>query len=97
MSRTIRRKNAHCRHWWFTDYVCIDGRWQTVKLEGKELAKKLHKYHGDGLDGYSPNKWFRSEEHNKMKSLSKGELSRFWKDPEYEVQIERRLLHDYWD
>ena len=99
MSRTIRRKNAYKPYWLYSNYERTEtGIWERIPKGPKELAVCMARYHGDKDQHSNASKWFRSQEHNDMKSLSKGELARFWKDPEnYEVQIVRRLKRDYWD
>jgi hypothetical protein len=97
MSRTIRRRSAYDVKWatttWETNNNWV---WVRVPKDPVTLARDLAKFHSDKKrQGIS--KWFRREEHVSMRSLVKGELARFWKDPEYEVQVERRRKHDYWD
>ena len=98
MSRTIRRKNAY-KPWWLlrTHEKNEEGIYVQVPRPEKEATKILALYHSDREQHSSAGKWFRAQEHVKMRTLVKGELARFWKDNEYEIQVERRMLNDYWD
>ena len=98
MSRTIRRKNAY-KPWWLlkTHELNEEGIYVEVARPEKEATKILALYHSDKEQHNGPSPWFRNQEHIKMRTLVNGELARFWKDSEYEIQIERRKLHDWWD
>lgn len=100
MSRTTRRtKDGQRPYWLYKTYKRNDeGIWGSYPKDPEVLVKDVARYHSDKDHHNSANKWFRTKEHNEIKMLVKEELARFWKDPEkYEVQIDRRKKHDWWD
>jgi hypothetical protein len=90
VSRTIRRtKGAPC--YWLH---AVNHAWLTEE----EVKVNLRRNYTDC--GYSyhsmPSKWFRNNEQRSFRTYAKTELSRFYKDNDYELQIRRRHMRDWW-
>lgn len=107
MSRTIRRK-SYVPTWVKTEWVKVPGTvgWGSyirVPLEGKELAKSLHRHHGDAGcvtstgSGVSCPKWFRQNEQQKYRVQCRQEIAKYLKNEEYECMIVDNPKLPYWD
>lgn len=90
MSRTYRRKNSPLPDWVTQDW---SNHWRChgVPKEGKILVKAIAEYHADygcGTWHYAcPSKWYRSNEHRKLRMQHKQELIRYYKNEEHEIQL----------
>ena len=104
MSRTVRRKD-YVPAWVTKEWQSVPGTkvYFRVPLEGKELAKSLHKHHGDAGyvtrsgSGIGCPKWFRQHEQRKYRSTAHQELVKYLKGNEYEYIIEANPKLPYWD
>lgn len=105
MARTIRRKQ-YTPSWVTHDsYEFLDPRtgvrcWAGyIELEGAERAKQLRWWHEDKSCwwGARPPKPYRQEIEAQHRMSAKRELSRWWKDPDHEVQILSKGQLGYWD
>jgi hypothetical protein len=87
LSNTIRRKNEAQNPWFFQQYVYQEGY---IPRTGEKLKERQQEYHADwgrGHHKWGVRTWFRKNEERIFKSIAKQELIKYWKDPEYEVQI----------
>lgn len=105
MARTIRRK--HYVPGWVTEKAFyfidpktgVECRGGYIQLEGAERAKQLRWWHEDKSCwwGVRPPKPCRIEIETRHRIAAKGELARWLKDFEYEVQIRRKGQLVWWD
>jgi hypothetical protein len=97
LSNTIRRKTLALPYHFRNKYVFLEGY---KPLEEDELKKVDQHFRRDGrrfFPSFSAPKWYRKEQQGQFKVKIKHELSNFQKNPEYEVQIDRKYQHGYWD
>jgi hypothetical protein len=107
MARTIRRKKYVplwvTEEWGFeytTDPVTGLRRFlASFQLTGKERAAQLRWWHEDKARpwGISPPTYHRKRHEEQHRARARCELTRWVKDPDYPVQIERKPTLDYWD
>ena len=105
MARTYRRKH-YTPNWVTTDtYEFTDPRtgahvWAgRIELDGAERAKQLRWWHEDKSCwwGARPPKPYRQEIETQHRMDAKRELTRWWRNPDYEVQVRRKKRLGYWD
>jgi hypothetical protein len=104
MSRTIRRKD-YVPAWVKTDWVRVPGTYQyrKIPLEGKDLAKSLHRHHGDAgcvtrtASGIGCPKWFRQMCQRIHRAECQQEMRKYLKNYEYECMIVNNPKLPYWD
>jgi hypothetical protein len=95
MSRTFRKKDGYVPRWVVRTYDVQS--FSYVPLEGKELKKSLHRYHGDHDHHRSPAHWWRQHHHQKFRAEAKQEIFKYLTSSEHEVQIRNNPRWPWWD
>lgn len=106
MSRTYRRRNAHVPTWMkqprqqvFYGPGPYDYVWMRLALdfENEEYLEDLRYFHLDNHPGhYTPPSWWNTLHQRMHRAKARKEITRWMKDPDYEVMIEDKPPRDYW-
>lgn len=96
MSNTVRRKKGY-KGWGFGTVWAEDSSMGRVKASPEEVRKQLIRLQMDRSMHCGPSPWFKRREHKVYKMIVKTEIANFWKNPEYEIQVQNRKKVDYWD
>ncbi len=96
MSKTVRRnKGKPMPKDWFK-YTYKKGFFYETPEE--EYKKKVAIYHSDKAKwAYHVSHWFRNDVEHGHRALIRQELSKFYKDTDYEVQVRNKPRLPWWD
>lgn len=96
MARTKRRTSGRQPRWLYKEYIYGFGF--SIVEDKEEIKKRDIEWHSDwGFRNSGPSKYFRHMQEDSFKMYTKEQILKFWKDPEYEVQITNKHRIDYWD
>lgn len=100
--RTVTIARVWQTDWWTKEPYKGIKRFVTYtyhKPTREEYFKEYYRIHGDNnRNEWSASRWYRNKRDRQNRSITKAELSRFWKDPEnYEVMAEANPRSCLWD
>lgn len=108
MSRTYRFKKENDSYLVeynrvLTEWIWVGGYYSLripIDPTSKESKKRLVRFHSDAKKYFWVHKgpgWFHNITQRKYRTLVKSKLSKFYKDPEYEIQLLRKPYREYWN